>query len=246
MYVRRRTRSPWRVLGVFLLTLAVIVIWAVTLENGKPRTAADCDVTAAAQVEPTDVLAYFPAQLGLTQHFTGEGSEYAAFTRRITAVDETLMLVEEETSATTVGAVYSRAPGRVALLAREEEFVAEDSQLMAEVDLNGTGERVVLQSPLTVGNRWEDEGSVYEVTAIHPEMRVPAGTFYDVMEVKVSPQTTSPGHELREFYAVNMGLIRRDFISFEGETSYTVSSYLHSFELNPVHQGETIGELQQD
>lgn len=63
---------------------------------------------------------------------------------------------------------------------------------------------------------------------------MPAGTFYDVVVVKTKPAGESAGTEITEYYAVNVGLIKRDFTSLEGETPFTVSSFLHSYSYDPT------------
>lgn len=229
MYVRRRSRSPWRVIAAFFLTLAVIIIWAATLENGGPRLSGPTGATATSDVRP-----YFPTQPGMIWHYVGEGAEYAGFSRKVTAAQGSLVLVEDETTATTVGAVYSLSPERAAMLISMEEYSPDAVDLFEAVDGEAPLQRVPLQGPLTVGNSWQDQVGKREITARIPEVSVPAGTFYDVVVVKTKPAGESAGTEITEYYAVNVGLIKRDFTSLEGETPFTVSSFLHSYSYDPT------------
>jgi hypothetical protein len=86
-----------------------------------------------------------------------------------------------------------------------------------------------------VGTRWEDHGVSREITAHLAELAVPAGTFYDVLEVKSISKEPDANYELTEYYAVNVGLIRRDFVSREGGASVTVSSSLQRYGVNQEH-----------
>lgn len=224
MYVRRQTRSSWKALGVFILTLAAIVIGAVTLENGNPTRE---PLPTAVQNGTADVRAYFPSSVGFTQRFVGYGAEYASFTRTVSAVDGDLVLVQDQTTGTTVGAVYSRSPQRVALLASVEEYSPE-TNLLAAVDRSASPKRIPLQAPIAVGNRWDDGSEVREIVQIIPEMSVPAGTFYDVVVVRSQPKYSTES-EMTEYYALNIGLIRRDYVSNGGGQSQTVSTNLDSF-----------------
>lgn len=240
MYVRRQARSPWKALGIFILTLAAIVIGAVTLENGNPTLDT---APAAVQNGTGDVRAYFPSTIGFTQEFIGHGAEYASFTRTISAVDGELVLVEDQTTGTTVGAVYSRSPQRVALLASVEEYSPE-SDLLQTVDRTAPPLRIPLQAPIAVGNRWNDGSEVREIVQIIPEMSVPAGTFYDVVVVKSQPRYTTE-YETTEYYALNVGLIRRDYVSNGNEQVLTVSTNLDSYGLyRPEHNA--VEELETD
>jgi hypothetical protein len=216
---------------VFLLVLAVIVIWAATLENGDPAKS----TLSTAATGLRSVQAYFPAKVGMEWHYSGDGAEYADFSRRITAAAGDLVLVEDVTTATTVGAVYRVLPERAVLLTSVEEYSPEEHDLLQEVDGSAAAQRTPLQGPPIVGTRWEDHGVSREITAHLAELAVPAGTFYDVLEVKSISKEPDANYELTEYYAVNVGLIRRDFVSREGGASVTVSSSLQRYGVNQEH-----------
>lgn len=228
MYVRRRSKNPWRVIAAFFLTLAVVIIWATTLQNGDPNLSVPAFMVEGAG----DVRSYFPAQPGMVWHYAGEGAEYADFSRHITAVQGDLILLEEVTTGTTVGAVYSLSKERSAVLVSVEEYAAEERDLFQEVDSAAPAQRILLQTPIAVGTHWQDEVGLRQITAVLPEMTVPAGTFYDVVAVQTTPHGEEWEHEITEYYALNVGLIRRDF-AVQGETPMTISSYLYAYGYHP-------------
>jgi len=227
MYSRRRSRNPWQALAAFLLTIAVIIIWAVTLENGHPTTSVVTNSAAAG-----DVRSYFPAQPGLTWHYAGEGAEYASFSRKVADVEGSMVLIEETTTATTVGAVYSISKERAALLVSEEEHTPGEHALFAEAAANAAPKQIPIQQPVAVGSRWQDSVGKREITARLADMSVPAGTFYDVVVVKTVPAAESE-YEITEYYAPNVGLIRRDFAPRSGASGHTVSSFLSAYGYDP-------------
>ncbi len=124
-----RWKTPLLVLLIVLLALGAVRILT---RSGPDRVREPVDVSGApeqqVEVMVKDVSSYFPAFLGLTYHYAGEGMEFAAFTRRITYASGGLLQVED-LSGTNLARVYEVSDSQLKVLWSREEFYSRDSLL---------------------------------------------------------------------------------------------------------------------
>lgn len=76
---------------------------------------------------------------------------------------------------------------------------------------NDYEERIILQSPLQVGNRWESTGLEFEITAVD-EPRLVGSAERTVLDVTVSGDDET----IRFSYAVGIGLVSSDVVNEDG------------------------------
>ncbi|HOK30563.1 MAG TPA: hypothetical protein PKX69_00615 [Limnochordia bacterium] len=201
--------------GLLLLVLAVLVTlaWPGEQRAGEPKA---------------DLRAYLPALVGTTYHFAGSGMEFAAFSRRITFAGEGLLQLED-LSGTNLAMVVEHGPHELKAIYAEEEFYEERSLLdeaaRRERELGREVELIWLQAPLKVGHSWSDENFTREIAAVNQVVEVPLGVFHDVVVVK-SLSRAAPETVLYEYYAKNVGLIKREFLLDVGGEPYAVVSSL--------------------
>ncbi len=185
----------------------------------------------------TDVRPYFPAFEGMTYHFFGEGMEYATFTRQITFTAPGFLQVED-LSGTNLAQVMEYGEDEIKIVWSEEEFHANESLLEAELRKDraagGIKNLILLQGPLVKGHTWSDEGFRREIMAIDEAVTVPLGTFYDVVTVK-SQSSTAADFVIYEYYAKNIGLIKRVSLHSQDEATYAVVSNLNSLACPPPY-----------
>ena len=167
---------------------------------------------AAPEPYGDDLRAYLPALPGAVYAFQGSGNEFAAFMRRITFAESGLVQLEDA-SGTNLALVVEHHPQKLTVIWSEEEFYEEESLLDAEYRASrGRGhavELVLLSAPLVVGHTWSDQRFQREIVAVDQVVAVPLGVFYDVVVVK-STNPEAPEMELYEYYAKNVGLIKRE------------------------------------
>lgn len=226
MYERRSRRATW--FWFALIVIGSVLMWAVLLSNGEKRSSMSPE-------ESMDLRGYFPAFRGFVYDFDGEGMEFASFTRSVKFVEDDYVQVHDA-NGTVVARVFHCSPHEIRLVRMESEFY-EDVNLIDSVSEERQEPAVILQSPLVVGSVWEERPARYrEITAVDQVITVPAGTFYDVIEVRITSKESDPNTYTYEYYAKNIGLIKRVFISEIDGGEYVVSSYLKhltSLDLQP-------------
>ncbi len=225
---------------VILVGLAAVRLTAVpNVERGEEAPALDQGIGPKNGLEGdavgVGVEAYFPAFVGLTYNFAGEGMEFASFSRTISFAGAGLIQVED-LSGTNLARVLEVNEAEVKVLWSREEFYGRESLLDNALDPRaGPGRRenlILLQAPLKVGHRWRDGQFRREIVSINEVVTVPLGTFRAVLVVKsVSLAAENEAGESAatyEYYAPNTGLIRRESFFRANGGTYSVISKLQS------------------
>ena len=173
----------------------------------------------------TDVSSYFPAERNHFWEYEGSGNEYASFTRKVLYQKDDLVEITENNGGTVMGMVFKKSSKEIVQIFSTPEFYEERNILDAEPNL----QKVILKSPLKAGATWQDSDYKREVVSINEKIEVPAGEFTHVVKIKVTLlDEISPESENYEYYAKDVGLVMREFISGD----MTVTSQLKSFEKN--------------
>lgn len=191
-------------------------------------------LTACAQVDNPEreenqnalnLKAYFPMHQGMKYSYAGEGNEFAPFTRRIMFVEDNYLQLTNDNGGTVVVKVYKYNENEITEIFSEGEFY-EDNNIIPDVRDNEEKSGIILKAPLEVGNNWSNNDQEREIVALDQEVKVPAGTFYQVIKIKISYQDSdNTGYD---YYAPNIGLIKREYIG-EG---FKIISELESLSLN--------------
>lgn len=166
----------------------------------------------------TDVRSYFPTNPALTWTYEGIGNEYAAFTRKVLFQQDNQVQMAEDNGGTRMGQVYQVTAEAVIQTFSLEEYYT-DNNLLGE---KSNRHQILLKAPLIAGAVWQDGRDKREVLSINETVQVPAGTFSQVVKIKIS--SLDPQQEGRQFeyYAPHTGLIMREFIA----DNYTIASKL--------------------
>ena len=181
------------------------------------------------QNEPvaTDLRMYLPPLQGMAYYFSGEGMEYAAFTRQITFTSP-VSLQMEDLSGTNLAQVVEYSPDELKIIWSEEEFYAQESLLDSASregrERGSTRNLILLKTPVEKGNSWTDERFQREIVATNATVTLPLGTFYEVVVVKTK-RADDDDFVTYEYYAKNIGLIKRESVYLlDGETYAVVSN----------------------
>lgn len=171
----------------------------------------------------TDVASYFPAGGNLTWQFEGRGNEYAEFTRKVLYQEGPLVQITDSNGGTVMGMVFRVSPEEVVKIFAMPEFYEEKNIL----DTKPNRQEIILKSPLKVGATWQDQNYKREVIGIDETIKLPAGQYDQVVKIKItSLEEANPQNENYEYYAKDIGLVMREFISDDMK----VTSMLKTFE----------------
>ena len=207
---------------VIILLVALIMKWM------EPSVLIHTEGTGV-QNEPvaTDLRMYLPPLQGMAYYFSGEGMEYAAFTRQITFTSP-VSLQMEDLSGTNLAQVVEYSPDELKIIWSEEEFYAQESLLDSASregrERGSTRSLILLKTPVEKGNSWTDERFQREIVATNATVTLPLGTFYEVVVVKTK-RADDDDFVTYEYYAKNIGLIKRESVYLlDGETYAVVSN----------------------
>jgi len=176
-----------------------------------------------------EVLNYFPLYENMIYRFAGEGMEFAAFNREIMYINddknELYAQIHDATTGTIVANIFKLQPEQVSLIYQQPEFYTDDNLLEKIKNDLELKEEIILKHPIEEGNSWESEGKSREIISIDNKLNTEAGKFYNVIKIKVENLDSNNDFTTYEYYAKNIGLIRRKNI---GE-NYKIISDLKTF-----------------
>ena len=196
---------------ILMLALLLLILFLVFNQSRSmaPSNQQETENFSRVSMENVNLRSYFPINDHWTYQFIGEGNEFAAFTREFRYTDEVLVQAFDTTSGGTVTAVYRITENEVALVSDFHEAETQENRL-SELSREAVAVDVILRQPLELGHTWASRNGQRQIVAVGEVVQVPAGAFYDVVVVKVDygEDATHVGYE---YYAKNIGLIKRDY-----------------------------------
>lgn len=221
----------WR-LSFSVVVMILMIALAIKWMEPPVATPVEDEVIEVITVPETvmsepDLRMYFPPLKGMTYYYAGDGMEFASLSRRITFVTPGYLQVED-LSGTNLAQVVEYGATGLKVIWSEEEFYETKSLLepsnLEERETGSSKNRILLQAPIVKGHTWNDEGFRREIVATDEVVTVPLGTFYEVVVVKSRSAGTDDFVQY-EYYAKNVGLIKRESLYVQdGETVAVVSS----------------------
>jgi hypothetical protein len=216
-------------LTLIIAAAALLLLSSCGLLNGndKPSPPAEPTVSASPSepavsppAEFKSVEDYFPFKENVHMTYRGEGNEFADFESFVEYIDNGAIQIRVRNPGTESVNVYIIEEGAVVNVFSEGETYYRQN-LTAE---RGRDE-IVLMEPIEIGTSWKlPDGSVRTITAIDAKVNVPYGKF-EAVEVT----TDAEGGVMKEYYAKDIGLIKREFTSSE-DSEFVVTSELESVE----------------
>lgn len=212
---------------VMLKTAAVLaVLFVVTASGCRGPFAADRTedeetpqrrgATFAEDISPAD---YFPTAPGSYWRYQGTGNEFASFTREVLFEVGSRAQFREDNGGTVSAAVYEITNDAVTRVFFAGEMYGDDNVLNRPPN----DATVILRAPLKEGTKWGSKGAVREITGLKKPVETPAGTFENCIEVTISSENST----VYEYYARNIGLVKRQFAS----GGYQVTSSLEAYDI---------------
>ncbi|MBI2874529.1 MAG: hypothetical protein HYY09_05540 [Firmicutes bacterium] len=186
-------------------------------ETPKPSTGGQQPKDTPKQLKVSD---YFPVKPGMQWGFEGWGNEYATYNLEVVRASGEYVQTSEDNGGTVMARVYRVTENEVVEVYREGEAYDKPDRLDRREK-----EDVILRAPLAVGNKWPLGTGTSEIVAVGLELKVPAGTFRDVIKVKRgNPESENL---VFDYYAPGVGKIKNEFT--EANETVLVKSELESY-----------------
>ncbi len=192
------------------IILLILILGALSLTGCPGQKPTD------ASLSPMD---YFPLPEGALWTYAGEGNEFAAFSRQVVAVEDSLAQVQEDTGGAVGTAIFSSTAEEIVRIFWEGEQSGLEIGITAEPNDN----TIIIKAPIELGQKWNNQGHSREIVGLNEVVETPAGRFENCLKLEI----IFPQSKIYEYYQPGVGLVKREFIS-EG---FTVTSSLAEYSL---------------
>jgi hypothetical protein len=199
---------------IILTALFLVIVTPITQANGDEALIKDSN----------NLKAYFPLHSDIEYSYAGEGIEYASFKRKVMYVEDKYLQLTDNNGGTIVVKIYKFADNEIREVYSKGEFYKEDN-IIPDIRNKNEG-HIILQTPLKVGHSWQNENEKREIVANNAKVMVPAGTFYQVVKIKISHFDSD--NISYNYFAPNIGLIKSEYL---GE-NFKVKSELKTMNIN--------------
>lgn len=156
---------------------------------------------------------YYPFRENIKMSYLGNGSEYASQDIYFDFIKGDTAQIRMVNPGTTIGRIIENKNGELSVLKSREEFFYKDNLSL----LNNTSfdKEVLLKEPLILGNAWPiPNGARRTITNTAANVATPYG-IYKALEVT----TESADYRTKDYYALNIGLIKSVFFLDNSEIS---------------------------
>lgn len=206
--------------------IPVILVFVLLLASCNGKTPGDNTETTGSSTQSADEIRkasdYFPLTKNVYMKYRGEGNEYAGFETFVDYVGDDYIQIRTQNPGTTTVSVYVVGDGAVKrVYTGGEEYFRLDRTATREED------EILIKEPIKKGTSWTmKDGSERSITAVDADVRVPYGD-YKALEITTQGEYST----VKDYYAPGVGLIKREFVSREGDGSPITS------ELEKISEG---------
>lgn len=194
------------------LLIALLLFWGCTNGNGNGDDNGNGDGNGSDELLSVEQL--YPLKENVRYEFLGEGNEFATFFTVIDYLEGNKVQRRTDNGGTQLVEVMQVSDGKVVRLFQQGETYYRENMLEKLGDAE-----ILLQEPIKVGTQWElSDGRVRSITAVDVDVTTPLGTYKSV-EVTTNPLNSEENADqgvMKEYYAEDMGLIKKIF-AYEGE-----------------------------
>ncbi|MCK8826561.1 hypothetical protein MWH25_02200 [Natroniella acetigena] len=206
------------------MTIALIIGGCAPGEGEQESPPQQGEQEEQEEVEEVNLKAYLPMQEGMIYDFSGEGPIHPSLEREIMFTEEPYVQILDKGTGTNIVLVYTVQEEQIGKIIEEAEFYEEDN-LIEELEEEPEVQELILQQPLEEGATWETNDQQREIVATDEIITVPAGTFYDVIQVRVTSLNEEDNNETYHYYAKNVGLIKQETIGEDFERILELETY---------------------
>lgn len=155
---------------------------------------------------------FFPFTKDLHIKYKGKGNEYAEFETYVEYVKDNIMQIRNINPGTSMAFVYEIGGGMLKKVFSKGEVYYKYDFTSQKGD-----EEILIKEPVKVGTEWTlKDGAKRSITSTDKEVSTPLGK-YKALEVT----TLWPDSTIHEYYAKDVGLIKRDFTPKNSKDSVT-------------------------
>ena len=158
---------------------------------------------------------YYPFEENIKYMYAGDGNEYATYSIYVDYLKGNRQQIREDNGGTVMAKVLENMDGELRLVySKEESYYREDV-----TSKTNDKPEILLKEPLTKGNSWTLlDGGKRSITNVKVAIKTPLAS-YDCIEVT----TVRKESIIKDYYAVNVGLVKSLFTSEGTEVSSTLS-----------------------
>lgn len=168
---------------------------------------------------------YYPFKKDLRLSYAGSGNEYASKDVYVDFIKGNKIQIRSINAGTTMGQVLQYEDGELKLIFSRGEFYYRDDLTSYQSNVN----EVILKEPLQKNTSWTlSDGRKRSITGTNVSIDTPSGN-YKALEVT----TTGNNSTVKDYYVVNMGLVKTVFTS---EGSEIVTSLKNSIPNSTITQ----------
>lgn len=202
-------------------------------ETETPAVTTDkiIDVSDEKEEGKKNVLDYFPYRENKQYFYEGEGNEYAAFWSYEDYQDKDsgrIQLRTDNGGTQTVQVLEGNTSSISVVVSKEENYYRDNI-----LKINSVEEpEILLMGPLEKGTKWTlPDGRKRYISETEKEISVPLGKF-----TAIEVTTEEKGGETKEYYAKDIGLIKREYHS----DGLVITSSLKEVKETPLEQKLTL------
>lgn len=178
-----------------------------------------CILGSCTNRNPT-VQEYFPIQKNIKCNYEGLGNEYAYFNVFIDYASENKVQRRINNGGTESVEVVEVEDGKVTCVFRQAETYYRESYLNKASNV----QEVLLMEPIEVGTSWKSsDGSDRTITGVSVNVETPSGNYSTV-----SVETENEYGRITDYYAKNIGLVKRLSTGKDYEVSSSLSERLEN------------------
>lgn len=146
--------------------------------------------------------AWMPRLNDVIYSYEGIGIEYATYTWNPQFNQENYYQTVTNNGGTVLAEVFEYSDNQIVRVLSRPETYFRDNFSSIGISENNRIEEIVLMQPIEVGTSWTSRDSELEITKVHAEIEVPAGT-YNTIEVTETFEDTV----IKRYYAEDIGLV---------------------------------------
>lgn len=215
--------------AIFLILVGLYITGCAKTEKTPPKSQTPKQQGQTSKPKPKPVPPkealknpgdFFPAAVGSTWDYQGEGNEYAAFTRKVLFAEGNRAQFREDTGGTVAASVMEITYAAVTRVFFKGEAYDEKTSYLGQETAD---KKVLIKGPIKKGTAWKDQNEDREIIDTAADVETPAGKFNGCLKIQIKGQDSTS----YEYYKEGVGLVKREFKS--GET--TISSSLKKYEI---------------
>lgn len=176
----------------------------------------------SSEIKNYKISDYYPFRENVKMSYQGKGNEYASQDILFDFIKGDVAQIRIINPGTTSVKVLENKNGELTLVTSRGEFYYKDD--ITDLANKISDREIILKEPLTSGTSWEiSKGINRSITNTSSKITTPYGDF-TALEVT----TDGPDYKIKDYYALNIGLIKSIFTSNNSE----VSSSLEKIDTN--------------